>query len=179
MNIADAITLIRLFLSPLLTAAAPLSVPYFIVYSICGISDVADGAAARLTGRQSARGARLDSAADIVFFVCAFAPLIIHRIICFSAAQLIIIMLCAVIRITSYIISALKFRRAAALHTYSNKLSGILVFIIPYVISAVPVSAVLWVVCSVCTLSAAEELIITIKSSSPNPDIKSIFTMNK
>ena len=43
-------------------------VAVFIVYSVCGVSDVVDGTLARLTGSESSFGAKLDSIADILFY---------------------------------------------------------------------------------------------------------------
>ena len=56
--------------------AATGSTAFYILYTYCGASDIADGALARRCGTTSRFGAALDSAADFIFLLaalCAFA----------------------------------------------------------------------------------------------------------
>ena len=67
---ADWITAGRGVLALLLLFPRPLSAEFYGIYTLAGLSDMADGAVARRTGTQSEAGARLDSGADLML-LCA------------------------------------------------------------------------------------------------------------
>ena len=67
-NIPNCITMIRILGTICLLFTEASTKEFFIIYSICGLSDVFDGMIARLTQTVSAFGAKLDSAADLIFY---------------------------------------------------------------------------------------------------------------
>ena len=75
-GLADAVTLLRIALSPFIMATRPLSAEFFVLYTVCGLTDIADGAIARMARCDSDRGALLDSVADMVFMVFAAVRLL-------------------------------------------------------------------------------------------------------
>lgn len=124
---ADALTLLRVVLSAALLFSAPFSVSFYIIYLLCGASDIADGAAARATGTASERGARLDSLADAVFaLVCAVRILPELRLGAVVWGFVSIVML---FRIFSMMSGLVKHRRLIFLHTFANRLAGTSVFL--------------------------------------------------
>ena len=67
------------------------------------------------------------------------------------------------IRLFSYVATALKYRRFTSLHTKLNKITGFVVFMIPYMINlsvAVPYCVT---ACGVSAVSSLEQLLIHIK----------------
>ena len=71
-SIANIITFCRIIGSILLLLFPTFSVGFYIVYSLCGFSDMIDGAIARKTRAVSSFGSKLDTVADAVFMaVCA------------------------------------------------------------------------------------------------------------
>ena len=70
-QIANMITGFRILCSIVLILLPVFSVQFYIVYLVCGLSDMADGAVARRTNSTSSFGSKLDTAADIIFVVAA------------------------------------------------------------------------------------------------------------
>ncbi|MRN53538.1 CDP-alcohol phosphatidyltransferase family protein [Paenibacillus monticola] len=146
---------------------------FLILYLICGLSDVLDGYIARKTNTQSEFGARLDSLADILLFTVITVFIIqwmVNKILIFLP----LIIITALIRCASLAIAAYKYHSFASLHTWGNKLTGFLLFITPLFI-LFQLSALLWVVCLIAVLSAAEECIIHITSPKVDLNRRSIF----
>ena len=70
--IANIITVSRIFLSLCLFVLSPSSVPFAVLYLLCGVTDVLDGFVARKLHTESEKGGMLDSTADL-FFAVAYA----------------------------------------------------------------------------------------------------------
>ena len=68
LNVADIITLLRISGTVLLLFLKPLSVKFFLIYALTGITDVLDGWVARRLKIDGDFGAKLDSVADLLFY---------------------------------------------------------------------------------------------------------------
>lgn len=175
LNLADIVTLFRIVGAVLLIAIKPTSGLFLLVYTITGATDVIDGQIARKTNISSEFGARLDSIADMVFYgVTAFKiiPLLWNMLTpliwCFIAVT-------ALVRTISYVVAMIKYRCFGSLHTYMNKLTGFLLFTVPYIVMY-PFSASAFMVISVVAVIAAlEELIIHIRTNQYCADTKTLF----
>lgn len=75
-HIPNVLTVSRILFSLVLLFVRPMSGIFYLVYLLCGISDMVDGAVARKTGNVSKTGAALDSAGDCVFIACALIALL-------------------------------------------------------------------------------------------------------
>lgn len=175
MHLPNLITISRIIAAAALLPVQSFSRAFFVIYTYCGISDVLDGALARLTHSDSENGARLDSVADIIFYVVTAFK--IFPALCSELTSLIwcIIAAAALLRIISYSVAAIKYRRFASLHTYMNKLTGFLVFTVPYIIFLPFAQPIYLIIGAVAMLAAAEELIIHIRSAQYCADRKSLF----
>ena len=131
-NAANLITLIRIFGAIALIMLEPLSLPFFIVYGVCGLSDAFDGLVARKLGVQSSFGSALDSLSDLLFYGVMAAKLFptFQRLL--LPYQWAIIGVPTVLHFIAYIICAIKFSRFSAIHTYANKALGLLVYAFPF-----------------------------------------------
>ncbi len=120
----------RIFASAGLLMAKPFSAPFFLLYLLCGISDVLDGYIARKINACSKFGQIFDSISDLLF-ICVvlmiFIPIINLplKIICWIA-------IIAAMRFISIIIGLAKYRQLAFLHTYANKATGVALFCFPF-----------------------------------------------
>lgn len=161
-GLADAVTLLRIALSPFIMATRPLSAEFFVLYTVCGLTDIADGAIARMTRCDSDRGALLDSVADMVFMVVAAVRLLPSVLKNVPAVLLYIALFSAFLRIFAYIIGAVKYRRPVFRHTPLNKIAGIAVFALPFAL-LLGSTAVYAAVCAVALISAADELIANLR----------------
>lgn len=131
-NAANLITLIRIFGAIALIMLEPLSLPFFIVYGVCGLSDAFDGLVARKLGIQSSFGSALDSLSDLLFYGVMAAKLFptFQRLL--LPYQWVIIGVPTALHFIAYIICAIKFSRFSAIHTYANKALGLLVYAFPF-----------------------------------------------
>ena len=84
-----------------------------------------------------------------------------------------------IIKVLSLIIGGLKFGEVAFLHTYANKLAGILLFFTPLIYRLVGINICSVIVCSVSTLAALEEVLINIIVKNLNLNIKGIYMISK
>ena len=174
-NLPNLITLSRLVSAILLMPICAFSQAFFVVYTYGGVSDILDGALARGLHCNDEFGARLDSIADIVFYaVTAFKIL---PILCSKLTPSIwyIVIATVIIRIISYTVAAIKYRRFASLHTYMNKLTGFLVFTVPYILFLPFAKPACLIISVVAVLSAAEEFMIHASAGEYHADRKTLF----
>ena len=64
------------------------------------------------------------------------------------------------IRIVAYIVAAIKYRKFSSLHTYLNKLTGFLVFLVPYLVKLKYGIVYCTFLCSMAILASLEELVL-------------------
>lgn len=170
---ANVITLIRIGLAISLLFIRKYNPLFLILYSICGFTDILDGYIARKTKTESNFGAKLDSISDLLFFVVMFIimfDIFLKDIIC-----MVFIIIILLIRILSIIIVLKKYNKFAILHTYINKLTGLILFFIPFFIYLDGANIVMYIIGVIALLSSIEELAINIKSKKLDLNKKSIF----
>ena len=132
--IANLITALRIIAAVAMLFTIPLSVPFFVFYAVGGFSDMIDGTVARKCGSAGGFGARLDSIADLLFYTVMLIKIFptlwtaLPKEIWYAVAAILII------RISAYLTAAFKYRLFASIHTYLNKLTGLAVFLIPFLL---------------------------------------------
>lgn len=103
------------------------SVAFWVLYFVCGISDMADGYLARKLHCESNVGALLDSLADLVFVACCCWKLIpvlaIPKWLWIWAGAII------VIKNINQIAALVMYKRCCFPHTVANKATGVLLFV--------------------------------------------------
>ncbi|MDF2588539.1 MAG: hypothetical protein K0S41_2380 [Anaerocolumna sp.] len=167
--IPNIITISRIILSFLLLRFKPLSPLFLLVYTICGFSDMIDGYIARKTKSTSELGSMLDSIADLCFM--SVVMFTIFPLLKLSSTIIIWILLIAFVRLISASVVYFKFHTFAFLHTYANKLTGILLFLIPYLFEVFEIQKIAIFICTVASVATIEELIIILKSKQLSRDI--------
>ncbi|MNO49863.1 CDP-diacylglycerol--glycerol-3-phosphate 3-phosphatidyltransferase [compost metagenome] len=172
-NLPNAITITRILLSLVLLLIEPMSNTFWIVYFLCGFSDMIDGYLARKLNLQSQLGEKLDSLADTVLVVVMAAVLIPELSI--SIEICIWIVMIAIIRMASLLIGYYKFHAYVSLHTYANKATGLLLFGAPFFIDKINIYILGAILCTIASLSAIEELVIQIRSSELSRNVTSII----
>lgn len=151
------------------------SAGFLVVYTLTGLTDALDGWLARKTGTASDFGARLDSIADLLFYAVLLLRLIpvlwrtLPTAIWYAVAGIFLA------RLTAYAAAAIKYHRFAALHTWLNKLTGVGVFLLPYVFTVSTGVGYSWAVCVLAFAASLEELAIHLCRKEYRADRKSIF----
>ena len=153
--IANIITGLRIPLSIALLPCPVFSPIFYALYLMAGVSDMIDGTIARKMNTVSEFGERLDTAADIVFVaVCLIKILPVISIPMWLILWIAVIALIKIINIISgYIVQ----RKLVAVHSVMNKVTGLLLFILPLTFPIVPLKYLTIPVCAVATFAAVQE----------------------
>ena len=126
---ANIITGSRILFSIALLFFPTFSPMFYTLYLAAGITDMIDGIVARKTGNESEFGARLDSIADIVFVVVCLIKLI--PVVGIPVWLYVWIGIIALIRIINIVSGLIMQKRFVLLHTITNKVTGLLLFVLP------------------------------------------------
>ena len=137
---------------PLLLVDA-MTLPFWVLYVIAGMTDVLDGFLARRWGVESKFGARLDSWADFVFVIAVGYKL--FPWLKLPAALWMMIGLIALVK-ASNAVSAI-IRHSQFPHTKANKLTGFLLFIGMMTIGQPYFVPIAWVIACIALFAAIQE----------------------
>ena len=126
--------------------------PFWTLYVLCGLSDIADGWLARKLHAESKTGAVLDSVADLLF-------------VAFSAARLLQVVEIPVwlwtwggvivfIKMVNQVSALVVCKRFCFPHTWANKLTGLLLFLVAPAVfgSVIPIA----IVAAIATFAAVQ-----------------------
>jgi Phosphatidylglycerophosphate synthase len=173
--IPNLVTIIRIIGSFILLFTQPLSILFFTIYIVCGVSDILDGYIARKTKTTSQFGATLDSISDTVFI----GVLLIILIPLFRLSWWMLFWIggIALIRLISLVTGFVKYKTIVFLHTYANKATGFCLFCSPILYDRFGMVIMICVVCSLASVSAMEELVINILSKKLDRDIRCIIAI--
>lgn len=129
-NTPNILSISRIIASILLLFVFDNLVVFFSLYIFAGITDILDGYIARKLRVESAFGAKLDSIADLLFYLILTTYIAIQyweTVISFWILIAIIILL----RFVNIVIGLHRFRKIVMIHTIGNKFSGLLIFFVP------------------------------------------------
>ena len=125
-NAANFITSVRVLCSLALLFCTPLSLPYFALYTVAGLSDIFDGLIARKTNTATEFGAKLDTLADIIFAAVVLIKLL--PILELPVWIIIWVGVIALIKLVNIVIGFVRNHTLTAVHSVINKVTGALVF---------------------------------------------------
>lgn len=131
-HIPNIITLSRIPMAVALPFVQSSPAIFWTLYLLCGLSDILDGAVARLTGTVSPLGERLDTIADIIFvtvWMVLFIPAInVGRWLWIWIGAI------AMIKVVNIISGFVMKKGFVAKHTLANNVTGILLFLLPMIV---------------------------------------------
>ena len=133
-NLPNSITVMRMLGTVSLLFTRPMSLCFYIIYSITGLTDVLDGFIARKFKVTSEFGAKLDSIADLLFYsvmLILLIPVLWERL---NKSIWFAVLIALALRITAYILSAVKYKEFASSHSVLNKITGLCVFAVPFIL---------------------------------------------
>lgn len=127
--------------------------PFWVLYALCGISDIVDGWLARKLHAETKAGAVLDSVSDIVFLACCavqLIPVVEIPVWLWTWAGVIVF-----IKIVNQVSALVVCKRFCFPHTWANKLTGILLFLAAPAVfwSVIPIA----IVAAIATFAATQE----------------------
>lgn len=153
--IANIITGFRVLISIALLFCPVFSPVFYVLYLIAGLSDMIDGTIARRMNTVSEFDARFDTAADFVFVVVCLIKFL--PVISIPAWLYVWIVLIALIKIIIIISGYVVQKKLVAVHSVMNKMTGVLLFILPLTFPIVPLKYLAIPVCAVATFAAVQE----------------------
>ncbi|MGM9530415.1 CDP-alcohol phosphatidyltransferase family protein [Intestinibacter sp.] len=172
-HIPNTLSFSRIVLSIVLFYLNPVNLPFILIYTICGITDVLDGLIARKINATSEFGAKLDSVADILIISVILFKFI--PILKLSFYMVIWIFVIALIKVSSIIVIFIRFKQFGMIHTYLNKLTGLLIFVYPILNYFISCKFYMYFVFIVATITSIEEILICSTITSLDLDKKSYF----
>ena len=153
--IANIITGCRILGSLLLLFFPAFSVEFYILYVLCGISDMIDGTIARKTNSVGELGSKIDTVADLAFVTVSLVKILptLHIPPWLWVWGGVI----AMIKIGNIIWGYASKKQFIALHTIMNKVTGFLLFLLPLTLSFIEWKYSSIVACSAATFAAIQE----------------------
>lgn len=152
---ANIITLCRIILSVSILFFPAFSPMFYGAYVLAGLTDMIDGAVARKTNTVSKWGSKLDTLADFVLVVVSMIKLLPAINIPFFLW--IGIGVVAVIKAWNMILGYAVYQEFLAIHTVANKLTGLMLFLLPLTLKWIIVQYSGSVVCAVAAFAAVQE----------------------
>ena len=131
------------------------SMEFYVLYILCGLSDMIDGTIARKTNSTSELGGKIDTIADLAFVTVALIKLLPTLPI----PQWLWIwgIVIAVIKVGNILWVYATQKQFVALHTMLNKLTGLLLFLLPLTLSYIDLKYSFIAVCTIATCAAVQE----------------------
>ena len=160
-QIANIMTSCRILLSIALLFCPVFSVCFYGIYLLCGFTDMVDGTIARKTNSVSEFGARLDTTSDFIFFAVTLIKLL--SVIHIPKWIWVWIVVIAIIKIFNVILGFAYTKKLISLHTLMNKITGLLLFVLPLTLEFIEIKYCLIAVCIIATISAIQEGHLIIK----------------
>lgn len=155
--LADMITFVRMVFSVPLLFSPVFSLRFYLLYILCGLTDMADGYIARKTNTANAAGAKLDSIADAVFFTVCLINLVPAMDI--PKWLWIWIVVIAMIRVVNVLSGYICQHQLVMLHTPANKVTGFMLFLFPLLLQSpgMYICYAAIAICMVATFAAVQE----------------------
>ena len=154
-RIPDLLSMSRIVLCLPLLMVDAMTLPFWVLYLIAGLTDMLDGFLARRWGVEGKFGARLDSLADFVFVLAVGYKL--FPWLKLPASLWMMIGFIALVKMVNAISSYVINHKIAFLHTKANKLTGFLLFIGMMIVGQSYFIPVAWVIACIALFAAIQE----------------------
>ena len=174
-HIANILSGIRILIAIVLLDYNEITLSFLKLFCAAGLTDLLDGPVARYTKSVSVRGAVLDTSGDILTYVAVVRILTIKgkiKRVFFAVAG------CAAIAIlVSAFIGLARLGKFYFVHTATSKALGLGGFLMPFSYYLETLEAHLPVLCGLLAVLAIESLIIQSRATTPDPDVKTVFSI--
>ena len=174
----NVLSVLRIILSPIIFFTKDNKFILFSVLIIIGLTDVLDGYIARKYKKQTNIGSWLDSIADFVFYTLLVIYTIVFEFNIIIKVKYFIIIIIG-IKILTMIASCIKYKKFGFLHTFGNKITGIIIFMGFCIFILLRSTIVVEIGLYISIISSLEELIITLIGKKYEENIKGIWKIKK
>ena len=154
-RIPNLLSMSRIVLCLPMLLVDAMTLPFWTLYVIAGLTDMLDGFLARRWGVESKFGARLDSLADFMLVLAVGYKLFPYMKL--PTALWMMIGLIALVKMVNAICSYVVRHRIEYLHTKANKLTGFLLFIGMMIVGQSYFIPVAWVIACIALFAAIQE----------------------
>lgn len=152
---ANFVTVLRIIFSIAMLFCPAFSPAFYVLYLSAGFTDMIDGTIARKTHTESDFGSKLDTVADFVFIVASLVKLIPALDI--PTWIYIWVGVIVIIKIINIVSGFALQKSFVAVHTIMNKITGLLLFLLPLTVSIIDLKYIGAFVCVAATFSAIQE----------------------
>ena len=160
-RIPNLLSMSRIVLCLPLLLVDAMTLPFWVLYLIAGLTDMLDGFLARRWGMESKFGARLDNLADFVFVLAVGYKL--FPWLNLPATLWMMIGLIAIVKMFNAICSYVVKHRIEYLHTKANKLTGFLLFVGIMTIGQTYFVPFAWTIACIAIFAAIQECNATLR----------------
>jgi CDP-diacylglycerol--glycerol-3-phosphate 3-phosphatidyltransferase len=177
-TLPNVLSISRIILSPLILLMNESRLALFFVILIIGLTDVLDGFFARKFKSQTVIGSRLDSISDFVFYIILVIYALVFDFDIFAQVKYYVLIIIG-LKLFTFLSGIIKHRKLSLLHTFGNKISGIMIFlgfcifILPKNTLILKIGIFTSIICSL------EEFLITIIGKKYKENIKGIWEIRK
>ena len=153
--LANVITSCRILFSVIILLVPVFSPVFYGCYLAAGFTDMIDGTIARKLGAESEFGSKLDTIADIVFVAAAAYKIL--PVMEIPESIWIWTGVIALIKIINIISGFVVAKQFVSVHTAANKITGLLMFLLPLTMAVVELRYSALGVCVTATFAAIQE----------------------
>ena len=169
-QVPNILTLYRIAAAVAILFVAPYQTAFYVIYALAGVSDLFDGVIARALKSESRFGSTADTIGDV-----NMKPL--------NTGALGIVIAFFLTRVLGAVVTGVRFKKFAMLHTVGNKIAMIIFYLIPFFYTmcdkAGTADVLIYAVTSVCILAAVEEIAIQLIIPEFDDNVKSVVTAIK
>ena len=141
-----------------------LSVPFLIVYAYTGLSDAVDGFVARKLKITSEFGSKLDTVSDLLFDVTMMLLIFPYLVKYLPGFIMMTIYIIFGFRMILYLLVWMYRRVIMSSHSYFNKATGLMVYLVPFLIKTSIFPYYGGAACGVAILGALRDVKLLIKT---------------
>lgn len=152
---ANIITSCRILCGVALLFVPTFSFVFYFLYLLAGVTDMVDGTVARKSHSVSEFGSKLDTVADGIFVAACFIKLI--SVIDIPIWLWIWIGIIMLIKMRNVVLGFISQKKFVAGHTFMNKVTGFLLFLLPLTLSMIDLRDSAIVICIIATFAAMQE----------------------
>jgi len=174
--IPNILSVLRILFSVLLILLINQPIGFIFLYFITGLTDILDGFLARKLKAESELGAKLDSLADLVFYIILVYIFIKLYPSIFTTNLKWAVIGIVLVRLFNLFLTKIKYKKFVFVHTIANKVSGILLFFLPIIVLFEQSVMIIWITLGIAFIAALEELCITIRYPEAHLNRKSLFS---